>query len=75
MPLALAASFLITVGAVGMLWKQSSQWDSIEACLADQGLRTIIFMPKTAVTDGEIIEFGQMHAFLVSLEYGPVAII
>ena len=35
MPLALAASLLIAVGAVGMVWKQSFQNQSIEAYLAD----------------------------------------
>jgi hypothetical protein len=137
MPLALAASLLIALGAVGMVWKQSRQWDSVEAYLADhyshdgaalvanatdivseqdivkimtslgasadqqlsgrirfikfcptpdgrgahmvvstdQGPMTIIFMPKTQVTDGETVHFDQMHAFLVSLEHGSVAII
>ena len=137
MPLALAASVLIAVGAAGMAWKQSRQWDSVEDYLADhyshdgpglvarateaiapqdinkimarldaaagqqlsgsirfikfcptpdgrgahmvvstdQGPMTIIFMPKTAVTDGEMVEFDQMHAYLVSLEHGSAAII
>jgi hypothetical protein len=137
MPLALAASLLIAVGAVGMVWKQSHQWDSVEAYLADhyshdgdalvaqatdivseqdiarimaslnasadqqlsgrikfikfcptpagrgahmvvstdQGPMTIIFMPKTRVTDGEMVKFDQMHAFLVNLEHGSAAII
>ena len=137
MPLALAASLLIAVGAVGMVWKQSRQWDSVEAYLADhyshdgdalvagatdivseqevmrimaslnasadqqlsgrikfikfcptpegrgahmvvstdQGPMTIIFMPKTQVTDGEVVRFDQMHAFLVALEHGSAAII
>ena len=137
MPLALAASLLIAVGAVGMVWKQSRQWDNVEAYLADhysidgdalvaqatdivseqdiarimaslnasadqqlsgrikfikfcptpegrgahmvvstdQGPMTIIFMPKTQVTDGEMVKFDQMHAFLVSLEHGSAAII
>ena len=35
MPLALAASFLIAVGAAGLAWKQSRQWDSVEDYLAD----------------------------------------
>ena len=35
MPMALAASILIAVGAVGMVWKQSRQWDNVEAYLAD----------------------------------------
>ncbi len=34
-PLALAASLLITVGAVTVVWKQSHQWDSVEAYVAD----------------------------------------
>lgn len=137
MPLALAASLLIAVGAVGMVWKQSRQWENVEAYLADhysidgdalvaqatdivseqdiarimaslnasadqqlsgrikfikfcptpegrgahmvvstdQGPMTIIFMPKTQVTDGEMVKFNQMHAFLVSLEHGSAAII
>ena len=137
MPLALAASLLIAVGAVGMVWKQSRQWDNVEAYLADhysidgdalvaqatdivseqdiarimaslnasadqqlsgrikfikfcptpegrgahmvvstdQGPMTIIFMPKTQVTDGEMVKFDQMHAFLVNLEHGSAAII
>lgn len=137
MPLAMAASLLLAVGAVGMVWKQSRQWDNVEAYLADhysmdgdalvaqatdivseqdivrimaslnasagqqlsgrikfikfcptpkgrgahmvvstdQGPMTIIFMPKTRVTDGEMVEFDQMHAFLVNLEHGSAAII
>ena len=137
MPLALAASLLIAVGAVGMVWKQSRQWDSVEAYLADhyshdgtallaqatgtaaeqeiirvlatfnatadqqlsrrikfikfcptpggrgahmvvstdQGPVTIIFMPDMQVNDGELIEFDQMHAFLINLEHGSAAII
>jgi hypothetical protein len=136
-PLALAASLLIAVGAAGLAWKQSRQWDSIEDYLADhyshdgpelitqatgfvaqqvidkvmakldavageqlssrirviafcptpdgqgahmvvsteQGPMTIFFMPKTTVTDGEMVEFDQMHALLVSLEQGSAAII
>jgi len=137
MPLALAASLVIAVGAISMVWKQSHQWDSVEAYLADhyshdgavllgrigepvpeqeinrimaslnasageqltgqikfikfcptpqgrgvhmvvntdQGDMTIVFMPKTQVTDGEMVEFDQMHAYLVDLEHGSAAII
>lgn len=137
MPLALAASLLLAVGALSMVWKQSLQWDSVEAYLADHyshdgtallestaeavseqdiirimvslnasagqqlaglikfikfcptpqgrgahmvvstdhGPVTIIFMPKTQVTDGERVEFDQMHAYLVALEHGSAAII
>lgn len=137
MPLALAASLVIAVGAISMVWKQSHQWDSVEAYLADhyahdgavllgragepvpeqainkimaslnasagqqlagqvkfikfcptprgrgvhmvvstdQGDMTIVFMPETQVTDGEMIEFGQMHAYLVDLDHGSAAII
>jgi hypothetical protein len=137
MSLALAASFLIAVGAVGMVWNQSRQWDSVEAYLADhyahdgsalvaqatevvaeqeiikimasldasadkqlserirfikfcptpsgrgahmvvstqQGPMTVIFMPKIQVTDGELVQFDRMHAYLVDLEQGSVAII
>jgi len=41
----------------------------------DQGPVTIFYMPKTQVTDGEMAEFDQMHALLVSLEHGSAAII
>ena len=41
----------------------------------DQGSMTIIFMPRTSVIDGEMIEFDQMHAYLVGLENGSAAII
>ena len=137
MPLALAASLLIAVGAVGMVWKQSRQLDNVEVYLADhysidgaalvaqatdfvseqdisrimssldadagqqlserikfikfcptpdgrgahmvvntaQGPMTIIFMPGTQVTDGQLLKFDQMHAFLVNLEHGSAAII
>jgi hypothetical protein len=136
-PLALAASLIIAVGAAGLGWQQSHKWDNIEDYLADhyshdgpalvaqasgivaqqdinqvmtrldaaagqqlsgsiqaiklcptpdgrgahmvvstdQGPVTIFFMPKTPVTDGEMIDFGQMHAFLVSLQHGSAAII
>ena len=137
MPLALAASLLITIGAVGMVWKQSVQYENVDAYLAEhyahdgaalvaqatgianeqdivrimaslnasagqqlsgriklikycptmdgrgahmivnteQGPMTIIFMPKTQVEDGEMLEFNQMHALLVNLEQGSAAII
>ncbi len=137
MPLALAASLLIAVGAAGIVWQQNHQWDSVEDYVADhyshdgsellayatdivaeqdvikimaklgasadpqlsgrikfikfcptpngrgahmvvstdQGPMTIIFMPKTQVTDGEMIRFDQQHALLVSLEHGSAAII
>ena len=137
MPLALAASLIIAVGAAGLAWKQSRQWDSIEDYLADhyshdgpalvaqatelvaerdinrimasldaeagqqlsgnirfikfcptpdgrgahmvvstdQGPMTVIFMPGTQVTDGEVVRFDQMHALLVGLERGSAAII
>ena len=35
MPMAMAASILIAVGAIGTVWKQSRQWDSVEAYLAE----------------------------------------
>ena len=141
MPLALAASLVIAVGAITMVWKQSHQWDSVEAYLVDhyshdgtavlghhtdkiseqeitemtgrimaslnasagqqltgqikfikfcptpegrgahmvinseQGPITIIFMPGTKVTDGEMVEFDKMHAYMVELEHGSAAII
>ena len=137
MPFAMAASLLIVVGAAGITWQQSHQWDSVEDYVADhyshdgnalivdaselipeqdvarimaklgakadqalsdrirfikfcptpdgkgahmvvstdQGPMTIIFMPKTQVTDGEMIDFDQQHALLVNLEHGSAAII
>lgn len=137
MPLAMAASLVIAVGAMGIVWNQSRQWESVEAYLADhyshdgasvlghasesvsgqdinrimaglnasagqqltgmikfikycptpdgrgahmvvsteQGPMTIIFMPKTQVVDGEMVEFDQMHAYMVDLEQGSAAII
>ena len=36
---------------------------------------TIILMPNTQVTDGEMVEFDQMHAMLVNLDHGSAAII
>lgn len=39
------------------------------------GPMTIIFMPGTQVTDGELLEFGQEHAYVVNLEHGSAAII
>ena len=136
-PLALAASLLVFVGAAGLVWKQSHQWESVEAYVADhyshdggsviakadehfsekeifkilarldatadeqltgrikfikycptpdgrgahmvvstnQGPMTIILMPNTQVTDGEMVEFDQMHAMLVNLDHGSAAII
>lgn len=35
MPLAMAASLVLAVGAAGLAWQQSHQWDSIEEYLAD----------------------------------------
>ena len=137
MPLAMAASLLVAVGAAGIVWQQSHQWDSVEEYVADhysydgldlladatefvaakdvakimdklgasadrqladrikfikfcptpdgrgahmvvstdQGPMTIIFMPKTSVTDGDMIDFDQQHALLVNLENGSAAII
>jgi len=137
MPLALAASLLIAIGAIGLVWNQSRQPETVEAYLADhyshdgsslvakatghaaeqdiirimaslnasadqqlaeriklikfcptpegrgahmvvstdQGPMTIIFMPKTQVEDRKMVEFDQMHAFLVDLEHGSAAII
>lgn len=137
MPWALAASILVAVGAAGIGWKQSHQWDSVEAYLAEHyshdgelflgkagdtvpgaevskimaslnatagqqlagqvkfikycptpngkgvhmvvstadGPMTIIFMPNTQAPDGEMVEFGQEHAYVVNLEHGSAAII
>lgn len=134
---ALAASILVAVGTVGIIWKQSHQWNSVEDYLAEHyahdghlflseagdtvpstevskmmaslnatagqqlagkvkfikycptpdgrgihmvvstadGPMTIIFMPNTQVTDGEMVEFGQEHAYVVNLQHGSAAII
>lgn len=139
-PLALAASLLIAIGAMGVVWNQSQspRWDNVETYLADhyskdgdnvlglatdnnvseqdinhimaslnatagqqlsgivkfikfcptpdgrgahmvvstdQGPVTVFFMPNTQVVDGEIVKFDQMHAYLVNLAHGSVAII
>ena len=34
-PMALAASLLVFVGTAGLVWKQSHQWDSVEAYVVD----------------------------------------
>ena len=137
MPLALAASLLITVGAAAIIWQQMSSWDSVEEYVqqhyahdggralagatasvpdedivkimsslgaittdmlsekirfikicptpdgkgahmvvsTNQGPMTIIYMPETDVTDGEVISFEQQHALLVNLDKGSAAII
>jgi hypothetical protein len=134
---ALAASILVAVGTVSIIWKQSHQWNSVQDYLAEHyaydghtflseagdtvpgpevskmmaslnatagqqlvgkvkfikycptpdgrgihmvvstadGPMTIIFMPNTQVTDGEMVEFGQEHAYVVNLEHGSDAII
>jgi hypothetical protein len=41
----------------------------------NQGLMTIIYMPKTQVDDGEMVKFDQMHALLVNLEHGSAVLI
>jgi hypothetical protein len=41
----------------------------------NQGLMTIIYMPKSQVVEGEVVKFDQMQALLVNLEHGSVAII
>ena len=136
-PLAMAASLMIAVGAAAIVWQQTHHWDSVEEYVedhysydgvdlladatdivagqdivkimaklgaavdqqlagsikfikfcptpdgrgahmvvsTDQGPMSIIFMPKTKVTDGVKIEFDQQHALLVNLENGSAAII
>lgn len=41
----------------------------------DSGPITVIFMPDTAVTDGEMLAFDGLQAQLVTLEHGSAAII
>jgi len=136
-PLAMAATVLLAVGAAGIAWKQSHRWDSVDAYVEDhyskdgdklvansadgvsekdinrimarldafagpqlsdrirfiklcptpdgrgahmvvstsQGPVTIIYMPNTKVSEGEMLVFDQMHALLVNLDHGSVAII
>ncbi len=136
-PLAMAASLVMAVGAAGIAWQQMHTWDSVEEYVqdhyahdggkalagaaaivadediikimsglgasasgamservrfiktcptpngkgahlvvsTDQGPMTIIYMPKTDVTDGEVITFENQHALLVRLEQGSAAII
>jgi len=136
-PFAMAASLLVVVGAAALVWKQSHQWDSVEAYVmdhythdgnavlakagenlskqdiskllarfdaqadeqlssaitfikycptpdgrgahmvvsTDQGPMTIIYMPETQATDGEVLRFDQVQASLVKLEHGSAAII
>jgi hypothetical protein len=136
-PLAMAASLMIAVGAAAIVWQQTHHWDSVEEYVedhysydgvdlladatdivagqdivkimgklgatmdqqlagsikfikfcptpdgrgahmvvsTDQGPMSIIFMPKTKVIDGVMIEFNQQHALLVNLENGSAAII
>ena len=137
MPMALAASVLIAVGAAFIAFKRPGEWESIEAYVADHyhhdgaelvanagrsrnapdaerilarldatagqalaenirfikfcptpdgrgahmvldtadGLVTVIFMPRTDVTDGRSVSFDDMRAVLVSLDRGSAAII
>jgi hypothetical protein len=136
-PLALAASLLVAVGAGGLYWKQTHYWDSVESYVAEhyahdgtrvmgrasvkmpdvdiekvlakldasadaplsanimfikfcptpdgrgahmvvsteQGPMTVIYMPEIRVSEGETVNFDQMHATLVNLEQGSAAII
>ena len=136
-PLAMAATLVIAVGAAGVVWKQARQWDTVGDYLADhyshdgaelvakavepvdkadverilarfntsateqlasriqfikfcptpdgrgahmvinteQGLMTLILMPHTDVSNGEVVEFDNMHALLVELGSGSAAII
>ncbi len=41
----------------------------------DQGLVTVIFMPRNKVSDGETVDFDGMQAYLVALDHGSAAII
>ena len=41
----------------------------------DQGPMTVIYMPEIRVSEGETVNFDQMHATLVNLEQGSAAII
>ena len=41
----------------------------------EQGLVTLIYMPKTPVTDGEQISFDDSEAVLVQLQSGSAVII
>lgn len=136
-PLAMAASLVIAVGAAGITWRQMHSWGSVEEYVqdhysydggklladassvvdesdiarimsvlgastsgalsrnirvikfcptpdgrgahmvvsTDQGPVTILYMPGTEVTDGEVITFEQQRALLVTLDVGSAAII
>ena len=136
-PLAMAATLVVAVGAAGLAWQQTRHWDNVGDYLADhyshdgaklvakamepvekadiqrilarfnvsateqlasriqfikfcptpdgrgahmvinteQGLMTLILMPHTDVSNGEIVEFENMHALLVELGPGSAAII
>lgn len=134
--LALAASLLMTAGAVGLLWNAAPGWDSVEEYVADhyrhdgyilvemvgsqngadarallarydvgladefadvigvvkscptpdgkgvhmvlntaEGPVTVIYMPKTSVNDREMLQFDELQAMLVQLNFGSAAII
>jgi len=56
-PLAMAASFLILVGAAGLAWKQSHQWDSVESYVADHYSHdgtAVIERAKDGISDQDI---------------------
>ena len=71
MPLALAASLVIAVGAVGMVWKQSHQWESVEAYLADHYSHdgaTVLAHHSDAASDQDIAGMtSRIMASLISI--------
>jgi len=136
MPMALAASLLVAVGATAWFWQLNPSWASVDAYLVDhyrhdgqllidqadgsvsaeatrllealnlhaapaltdiigvikycptpdgkgvhmvlntpQGPVTLIYMPETHVTDGEMLGFDRVEALLVDLPNGSAAII
>jgi hypothetical protein len=136
LPMALAASFVIAVGAAGLIWKMTPSWDSVQDYVVDhyrhdgagtlarvnragpddvqamlaafdvtaapelegmialikycptpdgkgvhmvlktpEGLITVFYMPGTAVTDREALDFDDVRAVLVELPGGAAAIV
>jgi hypothetical protein len=64
MPLAMAASVLITIGAVGLVWKQTHTWDSVEEYIADHYTKDgpDLVARATTIVDGE--DIGKIMARL-----------
>lgn len=56
-PLALAASFLIAIGAAGMVWRQMHHWDSVESYVAAHYAHDgdkVVDLATVKMSDGDI---------------------